>query len=490
MLRSRSLLVTRKESPQDAVISSHQLLSRSGMFRSSTSSGLWETLPSGLRTLTKLIHEIDMEMQLTLSAQKLEMPSLTGSEVWKKTKRWESFGREMFKFKDRKKDDLALCPTHEELFTELVGKTYGSIPKAVLPLLLYQTGRKFRDEARPRAGLLRAREFVMKDLYSFHASERCAMETYENVCGAYENLFNKRLGVKVIKAEADSASMGGKSSHEFHFESEIGEDSILKCDTGSFAANSEAAFYSVTAENLTDAATELIEQLGCKVRVPIGRVAIPQLVERFRDTASPGDVLDAIKLNIVQAKTGDKCSHKNCTCQGRGILRETKCIEVGHAFFLGTFYSKALNVRADVVDPADGLKKLLPVQMGSYGLGVTRIIAALAEINHDELGLVWPEAIAPFRVVLVGAPSGDASLISETFDALKKKYGMDVLYDDRENVGLSAKMYDAKLMGIPYMCVVGKQGLELHRRVKGEKKADAVKNVRLVKSVTELCELV
>ena len=397
MLRSRLFFLPRKNAPADAVTASHQLLTRASFFRQGQGAGLWETLPLGKRVLDKLQAIIVSEMDAIEGCQQVEMPSLMTSETWRKTKRWDAIGQEMFRLRDRKDTEMMLAPTHEEAFTELVAGMHGIVSRAHLPIYLYQIGRKFRDELRPRAGLLRAREFIMKDLYTFDESENKALETYEKVCRAYERIFNERLGCKVLKAAADSGNMGGTYSHEFHFESPVGEDVVIKCDTGSFCANTE----------------------------------------------------------VTKLKGGDSCTDLSCSCKGSGKLVETKCIEVGHAFYLGTKYSAPLAARF----VPEGDTKPSPLQMGSYGLGVTRIIASIVETSHDSSGIIWPKAIAPFQIVLVGAPGADARLVSETFAALKTKFGSELLFDDRgENVGMSSKLIDAKLIGAPFIVVVRKTG--------------------------------
>ena len=409
MLRSRLFFLPRKNSPSDATTASHQLLTRASFFRPGQGSGLWETLPLGKRVLDKLQAIIVSEMNAIEGCQQVEMPSLMTSETWKKTKRWESIGEEMFRLKDRKSTEMLLAPTHEEAFTDMVAGMHGIVPRAALPLYLYQIGRKFRDELRPRAGLLRAREFIMKDLYTFDETESKAMETYHKICEAYEKIFKLRLGCNVLKAQADSGKMGGSYSHEFHFESPVGEDTVVKCDHGGgYCANVE----------------------------------------------------------VTSARAGDPCTNPDCACKGNGKLLEVKCIEVGHAFFLGTKYSAPLGAR--FVPEADN--KPQPLQMGSYGLGVTRILAAIVETRHDTFGIRWPGSIAPFQVVVIAAPGSSSSILSETFGALKSKYSMDVLLDDRgENVSISSKLIDAKIIGTPYVCIVRKSNdFELIDRNTGE----------------------
>ena len=426
MLRSRLLYLPRRNAPVDAVTVSHQLLSRASFFKPGHGAGLWETLPLGKRVLDKLQSIIVSEMDSLEGCQQLEMPSLMTSEPWKKTKRWDDIGEEMFRLKDRKKTEMMLAPTHEEAFTDAVASLHGIVPKSALPLYLYQIGRKFRDELRPRAGILRAREFIMKDLYTFDESEAKALETYGRVCNTYKRIFKDRLKCEVLVASADSGKMGGSYSHEFHFVSPVGEDTVLQCDAGDYCAN--------------------LEVLG-------------------------------------EAKHADKCTNPSCSCKGKGSLQERKCIEVGHAFYLGTRYSVPLSARC----VPEGEVKPKPLEMGCYGLGVTRIIAAIVETSHDANGIIWPKAIAPFRIALVPAPGSNASQVSSTFQTLKQAFNLDLLFDDRgDNVNMSSKLMDAKLMGVPFICVCKKTGeYELIERATGKVTihADLSQAIRLANDV-------
>ncbi|KAH9255155.1 hypothetical protein BASA81_006914 [Batrachochytrium salamandrivorans] len=375
MLRSRLLCKTTPDGPRDALTASHKLLCRASFFKLGSASGFWETLPLGKMVLDKLEAIVAEEMLAIEGCQQVDLPCVMGSESWERTGRWNK-GGEMFCLEDRKKKQLLLAPTHEEAVVEMVTGMYNVVPSSLLPLCVFQIGKKYRDELRPRAGLLRAREFVMKDMYSFDESVDKALDTYERVCLAYQKVFAERLGIRnVLKAQAVSGDMGGNYSHEFHFESKAGEDTVLKCSLGGgFCANVEAA--------------------------------------------SP------------QTKPGSRCTCEKCACQGRGEIVEAKCIEVGHSFFLGTRYSLPLKARSI----PSGQTQPQFLQMGCYGLGITRILAAVVETSHDEDGIVWPPSIAPFSLVVVPSPAATQESVTTLLLQCNRQH---VLVDDRPTASTS-----------------------------------------------------
>ncbi|KAI7872999.1 hypothetical protein BDF14DRAFT_1716514 [Spinellus fusiger] len=385
---------------------SHALLLKAGFIRQS-SSGIYSLLPMGLRTIEKIENIIDEEMQAIGRSLESE-DHYKDPYSWKRTGRWRGAQGEFFRLKDRKDSDLLLAPTHEEEITQLVASELRSTKQ--LPIRLYQIGRKFRDELRPRAGLLRGREFIMKDLYSFDATLQDAYSTYEEVTLAYKAIFG-RLGTPFVVAEADSGNMGGSKSHEYHLVSSAGEDTLLTCTGCGYTANEELA---------------------------VAHLKAPLLKERITPLSS------------------------------------VKAIEVGHTFYLGTKYSSALN--CGYKTPASPDK--VPAQMGCYGIGVSRLLSAVAEVHCDDRGLVWPFSIAPYRLCII--PTHDKNtefqtLANQIYDQLKtvELLKKEVTIDDRKS-GFGSKMKDAELIGYPYIAVVGQktlsyQSVEVHKRTKGEK---------------------
>ncbi|CAG8617306.1 4319_t:CDS:2, partial [Racocetra persica] len=378
----------------------HHLMIRAGLIRQS-SSGVYSLLPFALRSLEKLEKIIDQEMR---NIGMLE----TAANTWKKTGRWNVTGSELFKLKDRKASDFCLAPTHEEEITQLVANDIFSYRQ--LPLRLYQTGKKFRDEMRPRAGLLRGREFIMKDLYTFDVTEEAALKTYEEVNEAYKKIFT-RIGLPFAVAEADTGIIGGTKSHEFHFLSPAGEDSILSCIRCGYTSNEECA------RDIND---------GCPV---------------------------CYKNSIT--------SHDSVNFHP---LTSNRAIEVGHTFLLGTKYSDPLKATFAPENPRHN-GELLSIQMGCYGIGVSRMIAAVVESSHDSKGIIWPPSIAPYRVCII--PSGDDPEITEKtrslYDFLTSEcdgLNGEILIDDRMNLTFGYRMKDAELLGYPWLMIIGKKFLE------------------------------
>ncbi|MFY9402313.1 MAG: proline--tRNA ligase [Candidatus Omnitrophota bacterium] len=406
MFWSKTLIPTLKETPQEAESISHQLLLRAGLVRM-LMAGAYSYLPLGLRVLKNIQRIIREEMD-ACGASEVLLPALQPLDLWQRTGRDELLGEVMFKVVDRKGRKVCLGPTHEEVITELV-RGYVSSYKQ-LPLLLYQIQTKFRDEMRPRFGLIRACEFVMKDAYSFDKDEEGLDGNYQKMHQAYLKIF-KRCGLKVLSIEADSGVMGGDLSHEFMVLAKDGEDIILVCPECGFAKS-------------------------------------------FKEGVD---------------NDCDKCKSK---------LNKFNAIEIGHIFKLGVKYSLALG--ANFLD-AEG--KLNPIIMGCYGIGVSRIISALIEQNHDEHGIIWPVEVAPYKAIITPIDVTSEEIMDMALNIYRElnTLGISVLLDDRdERAGVKFK--DTDLLGIPYQVIIGKRALkdnalELKFRPTGEKMLKQMKEV-------------
>jgi prolyl-tRNA synthetase len=402
MLQSKLFSKTKKTAPKDAEVVSHKYLARADFIEQSFS-GVYRFLPLGLSVLKK-IEKIIREEMIGLGGEELYLPALQNKGLWSETGRWKTIDPPLFKLKDRHQREIGLGSTHEEEIVDIFRYRIKSYQD--LPLFLFQIQDKFRNEMRPSGGLLRTREFLMKDLYSFHADEKDLVGFYEKAKKAYFNIF-KRCGLDSVCVEASSGSIGGELSHEFMVVSPSGEDRILVCTKCGFGANVE--------------------------------------------------------------KTGEikKCPK----CQGQ--LEKESCIEVGHIFNLGTKYSKAM--KADYLDKEG---KNHPVVMGCYGIGLSRLMATIVEINHDDQGIVWPKEVAPFNVHLLQIESSEKvkKAAGKMYQDLQKA-GFEVLYDDRKK-SAGEKFSDADLIGIPLRVVVSERTLE-----KGctEIKKRAEKKMKLVK---------
>lgn len=376
---------TLKETPADAEIVSHQLMLRAGMIRKLTS-GIYTWLPLGLRILKKVETIIREEMN-RIGALEILMPAIQPAELWQETERWEKYGPLLLRISDRHEREFCFGPTHEEVITDLVRHEVRSYKQ--LPLTLYQIQTKFRDEIRPRFGVMRAREFMMKDAYSFHLDTASLQKTYDDMYGAYNKIFT-RLGLKFRSVLADSGEIGGSFSQEFHVLAETGEDEIYYEENSDYAYNVEVA-------------------------------------EKMKATNTAH--------NLIKA-----CG-----------------IEVGHIFQLGNKYSKAMNA---VVTAEDGNQ--IPVEMGCYGIGVSRILGAAIEQNHDEHGIVWPMAMAPFQIALVPINYHRSEKVRIAADKLYQELtqaGLEVLFDDR-NERPGAMFADMELIGIPQRLVISEKALE------------------------------
>ncbi|WED26019.1 proline--tRNA ligase [Vibrio sp. DW001] len=562
MRTSKYLLSTLKETPNDAEIISHQLMLRAGMIRR-LASGLYTWLPTGLRVLRKVENIVREEMNNAGSVEMI-MPVVQPSELWQETGRWDKFGPELLRIADRHDRSFVLGPTHEEVITDMVRNEVKSYKQ--LPLNLFQIQTKFRDEVRPRFGVMRSREFIMKDAYSFHLDKESLEETYQEMYQAYCNVFN-RMGLDFRPVLADTGSIGGSASHEFHVLAESGEDLIAFSDGSDYAANIEKAEALAPTETLAQATkelelvntpnaktiAELVEQFDlpiektvktlfvkaseeidadlvallirgdhdlnevkaenlievaspfefaeeAEIRTLIGAgpgslgpvgLTLPVIVDRavavMSDFGAGANVDDKHYFGINwgrDVELGKIEDLRNVVLGdpspcGKGSLQFKRGIEVGHIFQLGNNYSKSMN--AGVLGP-DGRNQIM--EMGCYGIGCTRVVAAAIEQNHDKFGIIWPEAIAPFHVVIVPMnmhKSGRVKEAAEQLYADLTSQGIEVLFDDRkERPGVMFK--DMELIGIPHTIVIGDRSMdegnfEYKNRRNGEKVAIAMDSV-------------
>ncbi len=549
---SQTLIPTLKEDPADAEVISHKLLVRAGMIRQ-ISRGIYDYLPLALKTIRKIEAIVRDEMNRA-GAQELLLPIASPAELWQESGRWELYGKELVRFKDRHERDFCLGPTHEEVITDLVRRVVRSYRE--LPFNVYQIQTKFRDEVRPRFGLLRGREFMMKDAYSFHADIDDCRREYENMVQAYKRIFT-RCGLRFRPVEADTGAIGGSQSHEFQVLAESGEDAIVSCDQCDYAANVQkaeikprrpaardvvkeapklqkvptpgkksvaevAAFLRLTPDRFIKTLVYKNDQgelvaalvrgdheinelklqalLGCReisladeseieaatgvapgFLGPIGlrlRTIADLGIQGIQRAVTGANEVDAHYVEVDQerdftpgafadlrlAVAGDACPR----CE-RGLLEAHRGIEVGQVFYLGKKYSEALG--ATYLD-AEGRER--PIEMGCYGIGISRLAAAAIEQNHDSNGIIWPFALAPFEVLLLPIKYKDKAIqrvCDELYSELEKR-GIDVLMDDRdERPGVKFK--DGDLIGIPLRITIGAKGLEkgcveLRRRREGK----------------------
>jgi prolyl-tRNA synthetase len=528
---------TLKETPSDAEVVSHQLMLRAGLIRR-LAAGLYSWLPLGLRVLQKVERIIREEMNRA-GALEMVMPVVQPGELWQESRRWSEYGPELLRFKDRHERDFVLGPTHEEVITDIVRREIKSYRQ--LPVNFYQIQTKFRDEVRPRFGVMRAREFIMKDAYSFHVDEESLRAGYRAMYDAYTRIFT-RTGLTFRAVRADSGAIGGDVSQEFHVLAQSGEDAIAFSDGDEYAANLEAAAALPPATPRPQPREELrkvetpgartIEDLAKFLRVGAERCLKTLIV----DGADGGVVALALRgdheLNAVKAQKlagvanplrmasaervlaatgtapgyvgliGLKCplyadhaalALADFVCganekdlhlmgvnwerdvrgavaadlrnvvegdpspSGRGTLKIARGIEVGHIFQLGCKYSEPM--KAAVLDEGG---REVTLFMGCYGIGVTRIVAAAIEQNNDERGIIWPDPIAPFQVILVPLNLQKSARVRATSDRLYAELtaaGIEVLLDDRD-ARPGVKFADAELLGIPHRLVVGERGLE------------------------------
>eukprot|EP00048_Salpingoeca_helianthica_P007345 m.109314 g.109314 ORF g.109314 m.109314 type:complete len:552 (-) comp14304_c0_seq2:775-2430(-) len=521
LLVSALFAPTLREAPKDAILPSHRLLLRAGYMRQ-CAAGIYSLLPLAVRSLDKITAIINEEMG-AIGAQRLAMPCLTPAALWKKSGRLDGAGEELIQLKDRKKADFVLGPTHEEVITDLVANMLTSHRQ--LPLLLYQLDRKFRDEARPRSGLLRCREFWMKDLYTFDASVEGARQTYAAVCGAYSRIF-ARMGLPVVRAEADTGNIGGEMSHEYHLATAAGDDHVAVCSKCSYAANLEIARSRVTApptsaplEHSDAAIAGLLRDVGlgemskCILHATLVEASTPTSTPTLfvwpasrtfsplkakcatlsntpqEDAASRakallasgaplsivldqslGEVPRGVRtVTVTTSDVTEIIEGDGCPCPGcQGTLTLKRGLELGHAFLLRQRYSVPMGAMFA------GDNGLQPAEMGCYGIGVSRLLAAAAEAFHDDRGLALPLPISPVRVSIV-AQTAVTGLAEETYDRLNALPSLrgEVLLDTSER-SLGEKMKMSELLGVPYMIVLGSRAvgasdLEVHVRATGAK---------------------
>ena len=542
MRTSQFLLATQKETPADAEIISHQLMLRAGMIRK-LAAGLYTWLPMGLRVLRKVESIVREEMDRA-GAQEMLMPAIQPAELWQESGRWQQYGDELLRLKDRHQREFCFGPTHEEVITDLCRRELRSYKQ--LPANFYQIQTKFRDETRPRFGVMRAREFLMKDAYSFHSNAASLQETYDIMFKAYSHIFT-RLGLNFRPVQADSGSIGGNASHEFHVLAESGEDAIAFSSESDYAANVELAEAVTPIDERPAASTEMasvdtpnqhsIEEVSSFLNISAAQTVKTLLVngenekgeiegvialvlrgdhelndikaEKLAGAAAPFTFADesAIKgaadcdagsigpiglsvpmyvdraaAHLADFVCGANENGKHLTGvnwgrdlpepnvvdirnvvegdpspDGKGTLSIKRGVEVGHIFQLGQKYSKAMG--ATVLDEQG---KAVVVTMGCYGIGISRIVAAAIEQNHDDSGIIWPAAIAPFQVALLPMNMHKSQRVRDAVDKLYNELtsaGLEVILDDRkERPGVM--FADMELIGIPHRLVLGERGLD------------------------------
>jgi len=541
MKASQFFISTLKEAPADAEIVSHKLMMRAGMIKK-LGAGIYNYMPVGLRTIRKVENIVREEMNRA-GAVELSMPVIQPAELWQETGRWDKMGPELLRLKDRHERDFAVQPTSEEVVTDIARSEIRSYKQ--LPVNFYQIQTKFRDERRPRFGIMRGREFTMKDAYSFDRDAEGLKQSYQNMYDAYVRIF-QRFGLEFRAVAADNGAIGGSGSHEFHVIADTGEDAIVYCPTSDYAANMEAAEALPLVAERAAPKEELVktftpEKVKCEqvaefLNVPLERNVksivlatdsdagaqiwllliradhelnevkaskVPGLAEfRF---ATENEIVDAFgsppgylgpidmkkPVNVVADRTVANMSDFICGANyrdyhftgvnwgrdlpepvvadlrnvvagdaspdGKGTLEICRGIEVGHVFMLGTRYSESMNATF-----LDETGKTQPMQMGCYGIGVTRILGAAIEQNFDERGIIWPAAIAPFEVVVCPVGYDRSEAVKAEADRIHAELlaaGVDVILDDRgERPGVM--FADWELIGVPHRVVVGDRGLK------------------------------
>ena len=540
MRTSKYLLSTLKETPADAEVISHQLMLRAGMIRK-VAAGLYTWLPTGYRVLKKVENIVREEMNKAGAIEVL-MPVVQPADIWQESGRWEQYGPELLRIKDRGDRDFVLGPTHEEVITDLLRNEVSSYKQ--LPLNVYQIQTKFRDEVRPRFGVMRSREFIMKDAYSFHTSQESLQETYDDMYKAYSAIFT-RAGLNFRAVRADTGSIGGNWSHEFQVLADSGEDDIVFSTESDYAANIEMAqaLAPTQSRSAPTKAMELvdtpnaktIDELVAQFNLPIEKTVKTLMVKATKESGHQlvallvrGDhtlnEIKAEKIDIVASplefatedeiraivnagpgslgpvnldmpiiidhdvavmsdfSAGANIDHKHyfninwdrditlpriedirnvvegdISPDGKGTLQIKRGIEVGHIFQLGTKYSQAMKA---TVQGEDGQNHVMI--MGCYGIGVSRIVAAAIEQCHDDRGIIWPDAIAPFSVAIIPMNMHKSEKVQATAEKLYadlQSAGIEVLFDDRkERPGVM--FADAELIGIPHTFVIGERNLE------------------------------
>ncbi len=560
MRTTQYLLATLRETPSDAELISHKLMLRAGLIRKQAS-GLYSWLPTGLKVLRK-VEQIVREEMNAAGANEMLMPMVQSADLWEESGRWGDFGPELLRIKDRHQRDFCLGPTHEEVITDVIRNEIRSYKQC--PAVYYQIQTKFRDEVRPRFGVMRSREFLMKDAYSFHTSEESLKETYQVMYNAYSNIFN-RLGLKFRAVIADTGAIGGSESHEFHVLAESGEDAIAFSNQSDYAANvekaeslaptTERAAPSQTLEKIATPKAKSIEDVCKQLKVDAKQTIKTLLVKGAEENtavaiclrgdhqanelkiekhplvaspfelasdeqvkslmnAEPGSIGPVnTKLTVIVDRDAAVLSDFVCganesgfhlsgvnwerdakidqvfDCRNivegdkspdnQGELEIKRGIEVGHIFQLGTKYSKAM--KANVLSESG---KSVTLSMGCYGIGVSRVVAAAIEQNHDDYGIVWPDNIAPYQVAIVPMNMAKSPRVKDAAENLYKQLsqaGIEVIFDDRkERPGVM--FADIELIGVPHRFVISERGIDAgtfeykHRR-ENEKVDVAIENV-------------
>ncbi len=542
MRASQYLISTKKESPADAEVISHKLMLRAGMIRK-VASGLYSWLPIGLRVFRKVEAIVREEMDRS-GAQEIMMPVVQPADLWEESGRWGQFGPELLRIKDRHDREFCLGPTHEEVVTDIIRNEIRSYKQ--LPANFYQIQTKFRDERRPRFGVMRTREFCMKDAYSFHVDSASLQETYDLMYQTYSAIF-ERTGLVFRAVLADTGSIGGSVSHEFHVLADSGEDAIVFSTESDYAANIEKAEALPSGTNTVEGSAEMAELATPGVRTiddlcafvnsspeqclktlivsaddaegntnlyglmvrgdhELNEVKAQHALglatevtfatdEQIKATlnCSPGS-LGPVNLNLPMVVDHNAAQLRDFTCganrdgyhltgvnwqrdcgeytvadirnvvagdaspDGKGVLEIKRGIEVGHIFQLGTKYSEAM--KATVLDE-NGKEQTM--SMGCYGIGVSRIVAAAIEQNHDDNGIIWPDAIAPFQIAIVPINMHKSERVKLTCESLYEKLcsaGYEVLFMDEAKARLGGMLADIELIGIPHRIVIGDRGLE------------------------------
>lgn len=563
MKQSKLFAPTLREMPSDAEAKSHQLMLRAGYIRQ-VASGVYAYLPLAHRVLANITRIVREEME-AIDAVEMDLPSFIPADLWQETGRYATYGPELMKIKDRHERDFILGPTHEETFTDLIRGDIDSYKK--LPLTLYQIQTKYRDEKRPRFGLLRGREFLMKDAYSFHMSDETLDETYQAMNQAYSKIFS-RLGLNYKAIIGDAGSMGGRESTEFMALSESGEDTIVYSNASNYAANLEMAESAVLEisndqpqlerEIVETPNVRTIEEVGAflsktsaeilksvlfivddeqpvfvvvrgdhtvnevKVKGQVGASSLrpatdEEIIEQFGATpgfAGPIDLPENVQIivdyhvknsintvigankegyhfiNINPDRDFDQFEYADLRTVEEGDPAPTdegqlvfeRGIEIGHIFKLGTFYSEKMNATV-----LDNTGRPQPIIMGSYGIGISRLLSAIIEQNYDDKGIVWPSNIAPFdvHIVPIKLTDADQSALTEEIKQLLEEAGLSVLIDDR-NERAGVKFTDAELFGIPVQITVGRDAadgiVELTSRRDGQqfnlKKEDIIDTIK------------
>jgi prolyl-tRNA synthetase len=566
MRASQLLLATVKETPADAEVISHQLMLRAGMIRK-LAAGLYTWLPLGLRTLRKVERIVREEMNAA-GAQEVLMPAVQPAELWQESGRWEQYGPELLRLHDRHQREFCFGPTHEEVITDLIRREVRSYKQ--LPANFYQIQIKFRDEIRPRFGVMRAREFMMKDAYSFHLDHASLQQTYDLMHQTYSRIFT-RLGLGFRAVRADTGSIGGTGSHEFHVLAASGEDAIAFSTESDYAANVELAealppagprpAAAQTLQTVPTPGQHSIAEVSSFLKVPAAR-CLKTLLVRGRDgivalvlrgdhelNAIKAEKLPEITAPLAFADAGQVRATAGCEAgslgpvglsipviadraaahladfvcganrdgqhltgvnwgrdlpepriadlrnvvegdpspDGRGTLSIKRGIEVGHIFQLGDKYSRAMNATC-----LNETGQAVVMTMGCYGIGVSRVVAAAIEQNHDDNGIIWPDAIAPFQAVLIPMNMHKSERLRQAAEALYqglREAGIDVLFDDRrERAGVM--FADMDLVGIPHRLVLGERGLDQgeieykHRREGGTQPVALDKAIEFIRART------